>query len=226
MGPKKKISSFKKLPTKEDEIRQFYCHSHGPPLAETSTGPDEVCGHGIFMARAIRKGAKDLLVKLELHTHFDNTVVAATAMNNKELFSCVLGGAPPMQHMHACIYMSENEVRLFCHTGSKNSFAGISAARQKGFRKRRAFLHNTGMLALPRKVTAFSCHAVLRDTECCARSCLHGACLESRTHSYPSTLAWSILMCLAQYRAWRCSHQCCTSHYCSAFHLRDLCLLS
>lgn len=125
----KKISSFKKLLTKEDEIRQFYCHSHGPPLAETSTGPDEVCGHGIFMARAIRKGAKDLLVKLELHTHFDNTVVAATAMNNKELFSCVLGGVPPMQHMHACIYMSENEVRLFCHTGSKNSFAGISAAR-------------------------------------------------------------------------------------------------
>lgn len=129
MRPKKKIYSFKNLLTKEDEIRQSYCHSHGLPLAETSTGPDDICAHWIFMARTIRKGAKDLLVKLELHTHFDNTVVAATAMNNKELFSCVLGGVPPMQHMHAYIYMSVNEVRLFCHTGSKDSFAGISAAR-------------------------------------------------------------------------------------------------
>lgn len=81
------------------------------------------------MARTIWKGAQDLLIKLELHTGFDNTVVAATAMNNKELFSCVLGGAPPVQHMHAYIYMAVNEVRLLCHTGSKNSFAGISAAR-------------------------------------------------------------------------------------------------
>lgn len=81
------------------------------------------------MARTIQKGAKDLLIKQELHTGFDNTVVAATAMNNKELFSCVLGGAPPMQHMHAYIYTAVNEVRRFCHISSKNSFAGISAVR-------------------------------------------------------------------------------------------------
>lgn len=61
------------------------------------------------MARTIWKGAKDVLIKLELHTHFDHTVVAATAMNNKELLSCVLGGVPPMQHMHACMHLHGRE---------------------------------------------------------------------------------------------------------------------
>lgn len=61
---------------------------------------------------------------------------------------------------------------------------------------------------------------------CCARSSLHGACLGNRTHSCPSTSAWSILLGLAQYRARRCSHQCCTSHSYHAFHLRPFCLLS
>lgn len=128
-GQKEKNSCFKKLLTKEDEIRQSYCHAPGRPLAETSTGPDEIGAHWTFMARTIQIGAQHLLIKLELHTGFDNTVVAATAMNMKELFSYVLGGAPPVQHMHAYIYMAANEVRLLCHTGSKNSFAGISAAR-------------------------------------------------------------------------------------------------
>lgn len=82
------------------------------------------------------------------------------------------------------------------------------------------------MLALPRKVTASSCCAVLKDTECYTRSCLHGACLGNRTHSCPSASAWSILLGLAQYRVWRCSHQYCTSHSYHAFHLRHFCLLS
>lgn len=69
--------------TREDEVRQSYCHAHGPALAETSTGLDEVGAHWIFMAKTIQKGAKDLLIKLELHTHFDHRVVAATAMNKQ-----------------------------------------------------------------------------------------------------------------------------------------------
>lgn len=129
-------------------------------------------------------------------------------MNNKELFSCVfllavLGGTSPIQkqHMHAYIYMPVNEGGLFCHTGSKNSLAGITPARWRGLMKKRAFLHNTGVPALARKVTAFSCSTVFKNTECCARSWLHGACLENRTHSCPCASAWSILMCLTQYSA-------------------------
>lgn len=105
------------------------------------------------------------------------------------MFSSCSGGNASKKHMYAYIRTLVNEMGLV----QKNSLAGITAATWRGFMKKRVFLLNTGVVALARKATASSCSAVPRNTECCARRWLHGACGKQGTllSLFP---AWSILV--------------------------------
>lgn len=145
-------------------------------------------------------------------------------MNNTGPFSCgvflaVLGATSPTQKQptHAYIYTPVSEVGLFWQTGSKNSLAGITAARWRVFmKKKRAGTGQEGHSLIVQ-------HRVREYWMLCEK--LASLCLLGKQDTLlPICICWEHpnVSDRAQCLSCRYGHQCCTSHFHSAFHPRDL----
>lgn len=161
------------------------------------------------------------LLTAQLHQPQSRTIKTHSAV----VFLALLGGTSPIQkkHMHAHIYVLVKEVGLFCHTGSKYSLAGITAARWRGLTKRGHFCNTTQVCQHWPGGSRSLLTVVFKNTERCARSWLCGACLEKRTHSCPSASAWSFLTFSDTVQCLQGRY---THHFHGAFHPRDPQLLN